>query len=252
MAIAGVRSLFAAIVFSPGLRLPRPPLRQLIPVIVCYGLGVTALMGSMQLGTAAQGIWLQYIAPAVVALWTWRVQGQRPRPTETLALLLTVAAILLIVLGGRGPDHVWSLILGLSSGVGYGFLILYLKDLSSYPPAAVNVWSNLGTAAVVLPAALVIGVPLPTAARDLGLLAAMATFQLALAYYCFQHSLRGTRALEAALILLLEPILNPIWVYLVIREVPSPRVIAGCALIACGLIAFAFTPAADRPETPTS
>jgi drug/metabolite transporter (DMT)-like permease len=256
LAVAGVRSLFAGIVFSPGLRLPRPPLRKLIPVTVCYGLGVTALMGSMQLGTAAQGIWLQYIAPAVVALWAWRVQGQRPRPIETLALLLTGAAILLIVTGGSGPAHLWSLVLGLSSGIGYGFLILYLKDLSSFPPAAVNVWSNLGTAAIVLPAALIIGVPLPTVPRDVGLLAAMATFQLALAYYCFQHSLRGTRALEAALILLLEPILNPIWVYLVIHEMPSPRVIAGCALIACGLVAFALTPNRERaarghqPEQP--
>jgi len=101
LAIAGVRSLFASLIFLPGLRAPRrPKAATLIACILVYAVVVTALMGSMQLGTAAQGIWLQYIAPAVVGLYAWLVQRQRIRPVEAAAVVLTVAAVLLIALEG--------------------------------------------------------------------------------------------------------------------------------------------------------
>jgi drug/metabolite transporter (DMT)-like permease len=244
--IAGVRSLFAAVVFLPGLRHQRPPGRKLAPVVLLYAAVVTTLMGSMQLGTAAQGIWLQYTAPAVVAVWVWRRQGQRPRPAEGLALGLTGVAIGLIVAGGRGPAHYYSLGLGLASGVVYGLLIVALKDLAAVSAPPIHVWTNLGTTVMVVPIALMLGVPLPTTARELGLLAAMGVFQLALPYYLFQWAIGQTRALEASLILLLEPVLNPIWAYLAAGDTPSATVIAGCSLIACGLVAFTLAPLMSR------
>jgi len=85
-------------------------------------------------------------------------------------------------------------------------------------------------------------ISLPAAPRELGLLAVMGIGQLACAYYLFQRGLAGTRAIEASLIVLLEPILNPIWVYLGVGEVPSPRVILGCGLIGSGLVIFAMGP----------
>ncbi len=253
MMIAGVRSLIAGILFLPGLRHPRPPAGKLAAVVVLYAAVVTTLMGSMQLGTAAQGIWLQYTAPAVVAVWVWRFQGQRPRPMEMVALLLTGFAISLIVTGGAGASHYYSLLLGLVSGVVYGLLIVTLKDLADTPAPAIHAWTNLGTAALVLPIAFLLRVPAPTAPAELGTLAVMAAFQLALPYFLFQRALARSRALEASIILLLEPILNPIWAYLVAHEVPSGRVIAGCALIACGLVAFAVgngrKPTGGSPQT---
>ncbi len=244
--IAGVRSLAAALLFLPGLRMARPPARKLVPVVLLYAAVVTTLMGSMQFGTAAQGIWLQYTAPAVVALWAWRVRRQKPTRTEGAALALTGIALVLIVTGGSGVDHRYSLLLGLVSGIVYGGLIIGLKDLSDVPAPAIHVWTNLGAAALVLPIALCFGVPFPAAPRDLGLVVVMGLVQLAVPYHLFQWALKRTRALEASLILLLEPILNPTWAYLVTGEVPSPRVIAGCVLIACGLFAFTVGAAGRR------
>ncbi len=250
LALAGLRSLFAALLFLPGLTKPRPPGRKLLSAVCLYAILVSALMGSMQLGTAAQGIWLQYIAPAVVALWAWLRQRQHLRPAEVAAVALTVVAIALIVMGGSGPAHQRSVFLGLVSGLAFGCFILLLKSMGDISPSAIFLWTNLGTAAVVLPAAFVLGVPFPAAPRDLLLLAAMGLGQLALAYYFFQWALARTRAVEASLIVLLEPILNPIWVYLVVGEVPSPRVIAGCALIALGLLAFALSPGTRSGSDP--
>lgn len=242
LAIAGVRSCFAALLFLPGLAKPRPPAAKLLPAILIYAVLVSCLMGSMQLSTAAQGIWLQYSAPAVVALWAWLVQRQRVRPYEALAVVLTIFAVVLIVTGGNGRAHSQSVILGIISGFAFGAFVLLLKGFGDTPPASIFFWTNLGTAAIVIPVALVTGAPLPDQPREWLMLAAMGWFQLGLGYYFFQWGLMRVRAVEASLIVLLEPILNPIWVYLFLGEVPSTRVIIGCGLIAFALVAMAFSP----------
>ncbi len=242
LAIAGIRSGFAALLFLPGFVRPRPPASKLIPAILIYAILVTTLMGSMQLGTAAQGIWLQYIAPAVVALWAWAIQRQRVRPYEALAVVLTVIAVVLIVTGGDGRAHSQSVFLGIVSGVGFGLFVILLKSMGTPDPSAVYLWTNLGTAAIAIPSALALGISLPMPSRELLLLAIMGMGQLGLGYYLFQRGLAGARALEASLIVLLEPILNPIWVYLFLRELPPTRVIVGCGLIAFALVAMALSP----------
>ena len=251
LALAGMRSLFAALLFLPGLARPRPPRAKLVAAVLLYALLVGTLMGSMQLGTAAQGIWLQYMAPAVVALWAWLMQRQRLRPTEIVAVILTVLAIVLIVTGGRGHSHQQSVLLGVASGLAFGFFIILLKSLGEAAPATIFLWTNLGTAAVLLPAAAAVGVPIPTGSRELLLLAAMGLGQLALPYYFFQWGLARTRAVEASLIILLEPILNPIWVYLALGEVPGTRVIFGCALIGVALVSMAVFPDRRRGSDPS-
>jgi drug/metabolite transporter (DMT)-like permease len=252
MAIAGLRSLFAAVLFLPGLARPRPPRRKLLPAMVIYAILVTCLMGSMQLGTAAQGIWLQYIAPAVVAVWAWLVQRDRLRPAETAAVLLTVVAVVLIFSGGSGKSHGQSAALGIVSGFAYGAFIILLKSMAGTSPSSIFVWTNLWTAAVLLPICTFLRVGLPTTPRELLLLAVMGMGQLALPYYLFQMGLARTRALVAALIVLLEPILNPIWVHLILRETPAPKVVLGCALIAAALVAMALFPGRREAALPRS
>jgi drug/metabolite transporter (DMT)-like permease len=242
LAIAGIRSLFATLIFLPGIALPRPPAGRLVLLILVYVVVVGALMGSMQLGTAAQGIWLQYSAPAIVAVWAWVIQRQRIRPAEFAAVVLTLVAVVLIATGGHGRSHQESVLLGLISGVAFATLVILLKLSGDAPPASIFFWTNLGTAAILLPAALASGISLPHGAREILLLAVMGVFQLGLAYYFFQWGLARTRALEASLVVLLEPILNPIWVYLLLGEVPSGRVLTGCVLIGLALVGMALFP----------
>lgn len=242
LAIAGLRSFFAALIFLPGLAQPGPPLKKLVAAVALYAALVSALMGSMQLGTAAQGIWLQYIAPALVALYAWLIQRQRIRRVESAAAMLTVVAVFLIVTGGSGRAHQQSVLLGVASGFAFAAFIVLLKSMGATAPASIFFWTNIGTAALVLPAGVSLGIPVIPGPREIGLLAVMGLFQLGLAYYFFQWALAKTRAVEASLIILLEPILNPIWVYFALGEIPAPKVIVGCAFIAVGLAAMAVFP----------
>ncbi|MDH4180350.1 MAG: DMT family transporter, partial [Armatimonadota bacterium] len=164
------------------------------------------------------------------------------RPAELAAVLLTVIAVILIVTSGNGLAHRQSVLLGVLSGISFGLFIIVLKTLGDTPPAGLFFWTNLSAAAIIIPAGLASGVAFPTAPREIALMATMGIFQLGLAYYFFQRGLAHTRAVEASLIVLLEPILNPIWVYLVLGEMPGARVAMACGLIALALVAMAVLP----------
>jgi drug/metabolite transporter, DME family len=89
-------------------------------------------------------------------------------------------------------------------------------------------WGNVLAAAAALPLSL----PLPPSrATDWLVLAFLGVFQIALAYVLLSRGLGGVPALEASLLLLLEPVLNPLWAWLVHGERIGPRVLAGGAMI---------------------
>jgi DME family drug/metabolite transporter len=89
-------------------------------------------------------------------------------------------------------------------------------------------WGNVLAAAAALPLSL----PLPPSrATDWLVLAFLGLFQIALAYVLLSRGVGGVPALEASLLLLLEPVLNPLWAWLVHGERIGPRVLAGGAMI---------------------
>ena len=59
----------------------------------------------------------------------------------------------------------------------------------------------------------------------------MGVFQLGLAYVLYSMAIKHITALEAVLIPVIEPILNPVWVFVLLGEIPGPRAIAGGAII---------------------
>ena len=89
---------------------------------------------------------------------------------------------------------------------------------------------NLITFAVCLPLAL--GPDTPSgSARDWLIIAYLGVFQIALAYVWMTRGVRSLPAFEVSLLLLLEPVLNPIWTWLVHGERPGSASLAGCAVI---------------------
>jgi drug/metabolite transporter, DME family len=87
---------------------------------------------------------------------------------------------------------------------------------------------NLIAFLVCLPAAL----PLVGSSRlDVAIILYLGVFQIAGAYYFLTRGLRTVPALEASLLLLVEPVLNPLWAWLVHGERPGPWSLVGGAAI---------------------
>jgi drug/metabolite transporter (DMT)-like permease len=149
--------------------------------------------------------------------------------------LAGVGLILGFEIGGQSP---LGIVFGLLGGVTYAGVVLSLRHLRHEDGAWLVFLNNLTTAVLFLPFVLHYDM-WPTGKQTL-YLAGFGMFQMGLPYLLFARGVRCVTGHEAAGIVLLEPILVPVWVYLAWRHVPSYQApqwwtLAGGALILLGL-----------------
>jgi len=230
----------------------RPPVRWMALSAGIYTGVVGLLVAAMTWDTAAMGILLQYTAPAFCALFAWLFQRRSISRRTALAMAIAAAGMA-VMIGSRGMGS--SLVgpaCGLASGVAFGAIILVLPQIDRAAggkanPFQIVLFNNAGAAALLLPLCLVLGA---TAATPTQLLIVGATgiIQLAFPYVLFQFGLRRVSPVEASLLLLLEPVLNPIWVALVVRERPDWGTVVGGIAILIAMTIEAIRPPAESSE----
>jgi drug/metabolite transporter (DMT)-like permease len=226
--IASGRSLVAALVlwlaFPAGRK--RPSLRALA-VAVAYAATVVLFIIANKLTTAANAIFLQDTAPLYVLLLSPLLLREKPTRGELTAAPIFLVGLSLFFLDKLQPGQVLGNVIALGSGVAFAFTILGLRAASS-EGQVVLVWGNLLAGVSVLVPAL--GGPSPTA-LDVGLLIFLGVFQLGLAYTLFNLGIKHTPAVEASLLILLEPVLNPVWTFILAGERPGPWALLGGGII---------------------
>ena len=102
-----------------------------------------------------------------------------------------------------------------------------LRSVSGEGAAVLVAGNAIAGAVAFLPA---LSGPAPTA-QDVGIVLFLGVFQLALSYGLFQWGLRRTPAIEASLLILHEPVLNPVWTFLLAGERPGPWALVGGGII---------------------
>lgn len=226
------------------------------PVMAGMAVTFTVMSGlylsALALGPAANAIFLQNTAPVWVYLIGVYLLGQPGDRRGWQAVLLAGAGAVVIV-GGNWPvdlppadQRVQALILlmGVGSGVVYAGVVLFLRALRDVSPAWLVALNLLGTAAtlglfVLLtagPAGAWEWVTAPSAGQ-LGTLAVFGVVQMGVPYWLFCRGLRAVSPQEAAIITLIEPVLNPLWAYLLTPNKDTPT---GPMLIGGGLILLAL------------
>ncbi len=226
--IAGGRSLVAGTFLLLAVReTRRRPTLPVLLVSVAYAFTVVLFVLATKLTTAANAIFIQDTAPLwVLLLSPWLVR-ERPTRGELLAIPVYGLGLGLFFLDELSAGQVTGNLIALASGVAFALSILGLRRLRADGPAAL-VWGNLLAAGMALP--FWSTGPAPRA-LDLALLAYLGVFQLGLAYLCFSRGLERTPAVEASLLVLLEPVLNPIWTFLLAGERPGPWALVGGAVV---------------------
>ncbi|MFL5357017.1 DMT family transporter [Archangium sp.] len=226
--IASGRSLVAALVLA--LALPagrRLPSARGLAASVAYAATVVLFISANKLTTSANAIFLQDTAPLYVLLLSPLLLRERISRSELAAVPVFLLGLSLFFLDQLAPGQLLGNAVALGSGVAFAFCILGLRAVGD-EGSAVLVWGNLiAGLGVLLPA---LGGPRPTA-LDLGLIVFLGVFQLGLAYALFQRGLRETPAVEASLLILLEPVLNPVWTFLFAGERPGTWALVGGTII---------------------
>lgn len=229
VAIAGARSLIGAAliwsVFHRELRFTGS--FEQIGGAVAYAGTVVLFVIANKLTTAANAILLQYTAPIYVVLFSPWFLGERVSRRDWLILFTMMGGMVLFFLDELTLDGYLGNGIALSSGLCFAWLTLFLrrqKDGSALPSLLLG---NL--------LAGVIGLPfmfqsLPDLSSWIGLLL-LGVVQLGLPYILYALALRHVLAVEGILIPMIEPVLNPLWVFLMMGEQPSPWAMVGGAII---------------------
>ena len=235
--IAAARSLVAGLVFIPFIK-PKKIIwnRNLFLLILCYAYTLIGFVMSTKLTTAANAIILQYTAPIWLFVF-YAVRFRKFDVKKVLPVALVLAGILIFLFEPKSGTNISGNLLALSTGIAFaGVAHFSAKDHGVSGPGLISI-CNLATFLLALPFVRDIGAN--TASLDLmGVLGIvfLGAFQIAVGYVFYIRSLKHISPLDTSLICLLEPLMNPIWVLIFVREIPTLFAIVGSVFILAGII----------------
>lgn len=229
LAISGMRSLIAAVVVY--IVFPRVEItfsRLQLAGAVAYAATMVTFVAANKMTTAANAILLQYTAPVWVAVFASWFLGERTRRSDIVSLVLVMGGMVLFFLDRLTFTGMMGNLTAVLSGFCFAWLILMTRRQADTSPLGSVLLGNILAGAVGLP--FMFTGPLPDAMGWVGLVL-LGVVQLGMAYIFFVHGISRVRAVEASLVLLLEPVLNPLWVLLLMGERPGPMAILGGGVI---------------------
>ncbi len=221
--IAFWRTLFAGLFLLPFVRRPQWTW-WLIPTTLFFAAMSVTFLTAMTKTTAANTIWMQHTAPLWVFVIGATLLREPIQRTDWLMLLAVICGVGFILFfemqnAASGPANQQGVVLALASGFFYATVVLSLRALRQLDPAWLIAMNHLVTAVVLLPFFLQKGV-WPTVGQA-SWLAAFGVLQMGLPYVLFARGVRLIPGHQASFIVLLEPILVPVWVWLAWRHDPT-------------------------------
>lgn len=229
LAIAGMRSIIAAVTILTFFR--RPTFTWSLPEIggaIAYAGTVTLYVVANKLTTAANTILLQYTAPIYVALFGAWYLKERTTFKDWICIVIVFGGMSLFFLDKLTTAGVWGNIAAIFAGVCFGWTALFLRKQKGAFPINSILLGNLLTAIICLP--YILQSTPATKMSWIGLIV-LGIVQLGIPYILYSIAIKSVTALDAIIILMIEPVLNPIWVFLIIGEVLSQWAFVGGVIV---------------------
>lgn len=233
LAILAGRSLFASVVFLIYLR--RVPTRFNRWQLLAAGMFILTqflFITSTKLTTAANSIFLQYTAPIYVMLLAYWWLGEKPSRTDWFAMLVIFLGLTLFFGDQLSTEGFYGNLLAILSGVTAAVMMVAFRAQKNGDPAESNLIAFLVTAAFGLPFVL----KETWTVNSWLILAFLGIVQIGFAFIFFSKGIKHIPALEANLIGTLEPVLNPIWVFLFYGESMGKFALFGGLVVLGGVI----------------
>ncbi len=199
---------------------------------IFYTLTVSLFVAANKLTTAANAILLQYTAPIYVALFSNWFLGEKVSLVDWLAIFVVISGMTLFFMDQLSSSGMWGNIFAIASGISFAWLTLVMRQQKASSPLQTLFWGNLLTALALSP--FVYSAPSLTFKSSLSLLL-LGVIQLSLPYILYAKAQEHVKALEVILIFMVEPLLNPVWVLLVMGEKPALWSLLGGLVILCAI-----------------
>ncbi len=220
--------------------------------------------------TAANAIFLQYTAPIYILILAPFLIGEKFHVKDLITIIFCIGGMSLFFVGDLSIGDYQGNIAALGSGIFLGLYIMLLKhprfsgtvtgdrvpEHTSGPspvtrnvsPIATVIYGNFLLAFLTLPSGIA---AFPTmTSMDAVAVAFLGVFQIGISYILFIKGVTGgTRPLDASIIGFIEPLLNPVWVFLFVGEQPQKWAILGGAIIVATVIAHTLIQYRHKPTT---
>lgn len=214
---------------------------RMIPMAGCFAAMTWTFITALVHIESALAIWLQYLAPAWVVVFSWLFFRESPDRTSRPMLLLAAVGVG-VILGSQflslADVSIWGIASAVVSGVTFAWVVIFLRRLRNCDALLLVFFNQAVTAMCLAPLALTGYVP---QGSQWLYLVGFGVFQMGLPYLCFALALRRISSHEASGLGMLEPLLVPVWVYLAWGNRPDYQppdwaTIFGGLLILSGLV----------------
>lgn len=228
------RSLYAGLLFFIVFRREAMTFdRRALLISLCYAPLLISFVTSTKLTTAANAIFLQYIAPAIVLIAEPRILGTTMKRHNAWTVLICIGGLAFFLIGQTQSGHSW---LGdgiaLLGGIFSAGLLLALRFSKRSQQMSGILLGNIWVVLITMP--WFIRHDAPTLPEHL-MLAYLGFIQIGLGFLLFTYGQRRIPAVESSLIAMLEPILNPVWVLIGFGEKPAIWSLIGGSIILLAL-----------------
>lgn len=243
LVIVFYRSLFAGLFFAPLIK--RKTWTISLPLLVSvlsYTAAISSFVSANKLTTAANAIVLQYTAPIFVFVFARILFREKISKLNLLTLIAATIGMGIISAGSAGLPDLTGVGVAILSGLFFAIYMTNLRFVQQIDARYLTFVNNLACCAALF---VLVRSELGLTATEALTLAVMGVVQLGIPYFLFSRGIEKISLQEASLILLVEPVLNPIWVGAAFGEIPSRATLIGGGVI---LLSLACRYARPPPE----
>ncbi len=202
--------------------------------------------------TAANAIFLQYTAPIYILILAPFVIGEKFHLRDLVTVIFCIAGMSLFFVGDLTIGDYQGNVAALGSGIFLGLYIMLLRHPKAMGMSGTItvIYGNFLLALLTLPSGIA---AIPTAGiMDYAAVGFLGIFQIGISYILFIKGVRGgTRPLDASIIGFIEPLLNPVWVFIFVGERPQKWAILGGAIIIATVVVHTFAQYRASAESPS-
>jgi drug/metabolite transporter (DMT)-like permease len=241
--IAGMRSLIASVVIAVWLR--RVRIRVSFPVVAAALANAATMLlfvSANKTTTAANAILLQYFAPALTAFIGAALLRERVRVEQYIALPLVVGGLVVMLYSDLDGGYLFGNILALLSALTFSFYFVFLRMQKEAAPIDSMLLSHWLTVAICAVASLWLPLPEVTP-KAVAAILVLGVVQIGFSAILLSVAIKRISAAQATLIAVIEPVFNPVWVFLALGERPGINTIVGGAVVIAAVTAASIASA---------
>lgn len=208
---------------------------------IAYTSMVILYVSATKATTAANAIMLQYTSPIYIAIFGGWLLNEKAKLKEWTTIIFVIGGMVLFFMDDMGGGSMKGNMLAVLSGIALGFNTIFMRREKDADPLENVFWGGILTVLVSLPFMFE---KAPDTKGWIGLIL-LGIFQLGLSYVLYARAIKKITALESTFISLIEPLLNPLWVFLTIGELPGRWSVVGGMVVLISITVSCLKPKRD-------